>query len=275
LDGAAGLRLRAGHPLPAGRRRARERGPRHLNEQETPVMTIRYALFENNLTSDPDDYAAQVDLSGSSDLEDIVRRMLDQGSTVTEADIRAVLADAIKATQSLLLDGRRVNFGGLCDLYPRIRGKFTGPADGFDPARHKVDVGASPGAAVRSHVRAEAQVEKVEAVKPAPSIVEYRDLASGEANGTITPGTIGTLVGHRLKYNAAEADEGIFILPQGGGTIPQVKVELVRKNSPAELVFIVPALPANPTVLIEVRARVRGGEQMRSGRLDALLTKAT
>lgn len=50
-----------------------------------------------------------------------MRRRLDQGSTVTEADIRAVLADTLKACQSLLLQGRRFNFGGLCDLDPPLR----------------------------------------------------------------------------------------------------------------------------------------------------------
>lgn len=30
-------------------------------------MPIKYALFENNITSDPDDYAAMVQISGSAD----------------------------------------------------------------------------------------------------------------------------------------------------------------------------------------------------------------
>ena len=31
-------------------------------------MTINYALFENHLTSDPDDYAAKVKTNGTADL---------------------------------------------------------------------------------------------------------------------------------------------------------------------------------------------------------------
>lgn len=41
--------------------------------------------------------------------------MLDRGSTVSRTDIVAVLEDAIEACESLLLDGMRVNFGGLFD----------------------------------------------------------------------------------------------------------------------------------------------------------------
>ena len=50
-------------------------------------MPINYALFENNLTSDPNDYAAQVQITASADLSAIVKRIIDQGSTSTEADI--------------------------------------------------------------------------------------------------------------------------------------------------------------------------------------------
>ena len=32
-------------------------------------MPIRYALYENNITSDPDDYAAIVQIAGSLDLD--------------------------------------------------------------------------------------------------------------------------------------------------------------------------------------------------------------
>ena len=49
-------------------------------------MAIRYALFENHLTSDPDDYTAQVRITGSADLDVIAQRMIDQGSAVTKAE---------------------------------------------------------------------------------------------------------------------------------------------------------------------------------------------
>jgi len=116
-------------------------------------MPINYALFENNLTSDPNDYAAQVQTTASADLDAIVRRIIDQGSTSTEADIAAVLEDAIKACEALLLEGARVNFGGLCELFPRLTGVFNGITDSFDSTRHRIDVGANPGSRIRKTVR--------------------------------------------------------------------------------------------------------------------------
>ncbi|KKK90036.1 hypothetical protein LCGC14_2727100, partial [marine sediment metagenome] len=97
---------------------------------------IKYALFENNLTSDPDDFNAVVQITTGIDTDAIIKRVLDQGSTVTEADLRASAADLVKATKSFLLEGARVHFFGLADFFPRVKGKFTGPMDSFDPARH-------------------------------------------------------------------------------------------------------------------------------------------
>ncbi len=55
-------------------------------------MPIQYALFENNVTADPKDYAGTVRISGSADGDDLVQDIVDQGSTVNKPDILAVTA---------------------------------------------------------------------------------------------------------------------------------------------------------------------------------------
>ncbi|VFM97348.1 MAG: protein of unknown function (DUF4469) with IG-like fold [Candidatus Kentron sp. G] len=223
-------------------------------------MPIHYALFENHLTSDPDDYAAQVQITDSADLDAIVRRITEHGSTSTEASIRAVLIETIDACEALLLEGHRVNLGGLCELYPRITGVFDGITDHFDPARHRVDVGASPGSRVRNTVRDGARVTKVESIKPAPAPLEYVDLGSGETNSHLTPGNIGTLNGHRLKFDPAKDDEGIFLIPAKNGQ--EKKIIVVQKNKPSQLVFLVPADAKKGDYSIEVRARIKGAGEL-------------
>jgi len=234
-------------------------------------MPINYALFENHLTSDPDDYAAQVKITGSADLEVLANRMIDQGSTVTKPDILAVLEDAIKATESCLLDGYRVQLGGLCELFPRIKGVFNGITDTFDASRHRVDVGANPGARVRKTVREGATVAKAETIKPAPALLEYADLGSGETNGTITSENIGTINGHRLKFNPDQDDEGIYFV--NVDTAAEVKVTAMQKNKPGQLVFLVPSVPGGEYYL-EVSTRFRDSAELRTGRLDEILESA-
>ncbi|MCK4340147.1 MAG: DUF4469 domain-containing protein [Phycisphaerae bacterium] len=232
-------------------------------------MPIHYALFENNVTADPDDYAASVQMTDTADLDTLIRRMIERGSTTTRADILAVMEDAIGACESMLLDGMRVNFGGLVELFPRVRGIFNGATDTFDPARHSVDVGANPGSRVRQTVRDTASVVKDEAVKPSPNPLEYRDVGSDTTNDQVTPGNIGQLSGSRLKYDATQADEGIYFVATAGG---ETKVATVQKNKPSQLVFLVPAGLLAGTYYVEVRARIRGGTDLRIGRLDSVLT---
>ena len=73
-------------------------------------MPIKHALFENNITSDRDDYAAMVQISGSADGDDLVQDIVDQGTTVNKPDILAVTAALKLACQ------RRVEQGSLDKL---------------------------------------------------------------------------------------------------------------------------------------------------------------
>ena len=54
-------------------------------------MSIRYALFKNHLTADPNDYSAVVQPGDSADLNDVADRIVQGGSTVGRAEIIAVL----------------------------------------------------------------------------------------------------------------------------------------------------------------------------------------
>jgi len=232
-------------------------------------MSINYALYENHLTTDPADFAALVEITASADSEAVADRMIQQGSTVTKPDILAVIEDLVGATESLLLEGYRVNMAGLFEMFPRIKGIFNGAADTFDPSRHHIDVGANPGSRVRDDVRANASVVKQETILPAPHLLEYVDLGSGETNDEVTPGSIGTINGHRLKFDAAQADEGIYFIH--AGTAAETKVTDVQKNKPGQLVFLVPTLASAPYYL-EVRAQFSKAGPVRAGRLDAQLT---
>ncbi len=232
-------------------------------------MPIQYALFENNVTSDPDDYSATIQITSSGDGDDLVQDIIDQGTTVNRPDILAVTAALKLACQRRVEQGQRVNYFGMVEFFPRIKGVFNGPLDTFDPARHRIDIGANPGSELREAVRNGASVEKVEAVKPSPNPIEYRDVGTDTTNDQITPGNIGQLSGNRLKFDAAQADEGLYFIP----TLDtgDVKVTTVQKNKPSQLVFLVPALGAGGYNL-EVRARIAGGTELRIGRLDPVLT---
>nr|VFJ53974.1 MAG: DNA-binding domain-containing protein [Candidatus Kentron sp. DK] len=239
-------------------------------------MPIRYGLNESHLGNGTEDntYTARVLAPDSADLGTIVERVTAQGSKWTGEDVRAVMGAVTHAVEDLLVEGRRINIDGLCELYPRIAGVFHGITDHFDPARHRVDVGARPSIKLRHTVRESAHVTKEETIKPTPAPLEYQDIGSGDTDGALTPGNIGTLNGHRLKFDPAKADEGIFLLPvkATADSPKETRITVVQKNKPSQLVFLVPADLAKGGYQLEVRARVQGSTELRLGRLDATLS---
>lgn len=230
-------------------------------------MSIKYALFPNRLTNEANQYRAVTKISGSQDLDGIIDQMMLQGSTVTEADIRAVLTEAVRAATNMLTNGQRVNFGGLVQLWPGIAGKFTGKNDNFDGSRHQLSVYATPGREMTEAFRQKASPEKVLSVKPGPVLFDFIDNATGDVNGAITPGQIGSIVGSRLKYDITQADEGIFFINATDQT--EHKVSRVQRNKPSELVFLIPSdIPPVAEFRVEVRARLPRTDGLRIGQME-------
>ena len=89
-------------------------------------MSIRYALFANRLTGGVGDYMAHVQKGGTADLDMVVERVMEQGSHLSRGDALAMMEELLVATQSLLLDGYRVDLGGIVHLHTSIKGKLVG-----------------------------------------------------------------------------------------------------------------------------------------------------
>ena len=231
-------------------------------------MPINYGLFVNNLTSDPSDYMAMVQPTGTAEMEAIIERMIQQGSTVVKADILSVLEDYHSAIENMVLEGMNVNTPS-ANFGASVKGVFDGQADSFDPSRHQLKGIVSPGKRFRKAIKERGQATKQEAVKPMPNLLEYTDLNSGERNSVLTPGGMGQVVGHRLKFDGSDADQGIYFVAEGGGA---TKVDVVGRNKPGEVMFIVPAGLASGDYTLEVRATIHGGEDVRTGALGATLT---
>ncbi len=229
---------------------------------------IKYTLIENVLTPDPNDYYPQVQITGRAGVEQLADRMLSMGSTVTKSDLLAVMSLLDEAVLALLVEGYRVDIAGIVDLYPRMQGVFDGPGDGFDKSRHTLSVNANAAPAFIARVRADARVQKEEAVTPTPAPLQFVDGSSSAVNSAITTGSIGTLNGSRLKFNAAAADEGIYFIASAGGE--ETKVATVSINKPGQLVFLIPAM-ASGVYSLEVRSRGRNTNELRTGTLDANL----
>ena len=237
-------------------------------------MPVRYKLVQHRITPDPNDFFASVQPIGTLDTEGLVRRLLEAGSTVTEADLRAVLALLRTEIHSALSEGYRVHLEGVGHLYLTIAGTFHGLTDSFDPARHTLQLTNQADATLLAALRRAAQFEKQTSPETRAHLLTYTDLASGTVNSLITPGTIGTLDGARMRVVPARADEGLYAVPEAGGAEVKVPAANFQRNKPAQIIFLVPELaPGQWRLQVRNRPGLAASASLRVAALNALLTR--
>ena len=231
---------------------------------ENDVLT--YALFENHLTSDPNDYMAVTTNAISLGQDAVVQLMLKRGSTLTETDILAVLKMEREVICEQAAMGNSITTP-LFNLSMSIKGVFNGADDTYDPARHSIKLNLTPGTELRNAV-ALIKTRKVRAEKVSPIIDRIVDAATGSVNDQLSSGGLAVLRGCYLKYDAADPLQGIFFIATDN---TEIRVEVISLNKPGELHFQAPAL-ATGEYRVEVRAIIKGRKEISAGILGAAVT---
>jgi hypothetical protein len=232
-------------------------------------MSIQYVLQENTLPFGSK-YRARTRATATVDLNGVIDRMLEQGSTITRGDILAVLENYHQAIERLVLEGRRV-ITPAAVFFAGVGGTFTDATDGFDPQRHELRVTVTPARGFRQAIRSQARVTKTEAQELLPAPQSALDRESGKTNETLTPGGVMVLGGKRLKFDEGDTLQGVFLINTGDESITRVRT--YARNLPSQVSFVAPALPAGQYRL-ELRSALNGAEQLRIGRLKDQLTVA-
>ena len=232
---------------------------------------LKYCLRENLLTPAPDDYMAQAADVRSYTLDEIIDLMMEKGTTLTRADVAATLQVYGEVVSAIIKDGSAVNTP-LMNTSMSISGVFDGANDSFDKKRHTVNLNITAGTLLRDAVT-KVKCEKTEGVSTDPYITEVTDIITGTANTTLTKGGVVQLVGARLKFDAKDAAQGIFFVPETGNP---VRASVIAENKPARVMAIIPAdLPAG-TYYVEVRSKHSGGgkplKAVKAGRFAKPLT---
>ena len=234
---------------------------------------LKYCLRENLLTPAPDDYMAQAADVRSYTLDEIIDLMMEKGTTLTRADVAATLQVYGEVVSAIIKDGSAVNTP-LMNTSMSISGVFDGANDSFDKKRHTVNLNITAGTLLRDAVT-KVKCEKTEGVSTDPYITEVTDIVTGTVNTTLTKGGVVQLVGARLKFDAKDAAQGIFFVPETGEA---VRATVIAENKPARLMAIIPADLAAGTYYIEVRTKIlegnKSGKTLKTGRFNKALTVA-
>lgn len=222
---------------------------------------LPYALFENKLTSDPNDYLAQTQSIGTITETELIEEMTSHGSTLTKAEALSFLEEYFLALKKSLLAGYSINTE-LFNISTSILGVFEGVTDTFDKTRHSVRINVNLGTKLRS-IENEFKPVKNEAVKPLPSLINFKDVASSNTNQTLTSIGVGHITGNRLNFDEADQTQGVFFVATNGIA---TRVTTMVRHKPTELIFMIPSLSSG-NYYLEVRAAAKNSKEIRIGRL--------
>ena len=210
---------------------------------------IKYALRENLLTADPDDCMAQVVDARSYSQEDIAQEMIKRGSSLTAADIAAYQKLEAEVYADIIANGGKVNTPLISTSFS-ITGVFTNQTDSFDKGRHAIKLNVNAGSALRE-AASKASAQKVKAASTDPYITSVTDKVTGDS-ATIKAGSVMELTGARLKFDATDSEQGVFLLTSSG----EIRCSTVIENKPARLLVLLPADISAGEFSVEVRTRL-------------------
>jgi hypothetical protein len=211
-------------------------------------MPIKYHLHQYAIAKNADSYKAVIIPNTIHDLSGIISQMLQRGTTLSEADILASLHLFFEVVTQEVQEGNHVNLP-IVNIKPSISGQFTNRTDSFDVARHTLKASASAGILLKNTIK-NATVEKLNKSLTVPILNAFSDFQSETINDTVTPNSIGQIVGNHLKFNPANPSEGLFFVNAANETF---KATVFATLHPRKLIFTIPAtmLVGSYTVILK------------------------
>ncbi len=231
-------------------------------------MALEYYLVQNVITPDPNDYMAITVGAGTATVEDLLDDVTREGSTVTRAEGLAFIEEFTQAAVRRLKRGETINTP-LFNMGGSIVGVFNGDEDSFTDERHQVKIRMSPGTRIKEAEK-EIKTKKVTPKERLPLLLHFYDNSSESQDEVATPGGGARITGNLLKFDEADATQGIFFINTATSAATRVSGKLLR-NKPGELIFMIPALAAG-SYRVEVRVKFLNAEALRQGTLSDALT---
>jgi hypothetical protein len=237
-------------------------------------MSAKIKFVPHSLNEEEETYHAVIEHTETLTQEDILDEMEWHSSTLTKTDMLAFLESNNQTIVRALLLGKRV----VTDMvHYKLTAKGTFNEDG-EPVNgaEEAQIGASVslGPLLRREVNNNTvTLERGQASKPRPRVDRYINLHNGDPNTVLSPTHTARLKGDKLRFDPADPEQGIFLVPQSSGSDPlsPIRVEEIALLAEKEIIFRVPDTVPAGTYKIEVRRRF-GKTRLGSGTLEDLLT---
>ena len=231
-------------------------------------MAIPYYLLDNPLTDDPKDFRARLQLKGTKKRIDIVKRIMIKNSGLAESELIAVFDEERRAIEEFLEDGYSVDTG-LVLIKPGVRGVFNSATEYFTPGKHELKINVSARKALKEVLKRITLVKVVNGIS-VPVITVFEDMISQTNNESITPGKSAKIFGDKLKFDAADAEQGIFFIKEDE---TETRVEEYTEVGNKKIIFNIPQGLTAGNYTLQVNGKTSAGE-LRVGELQAVLKVA-
>lgn len=227
---------------------------------------LKYSLRKNLLTGKANEYTACVIGTRAYSLDEIVERIVRRGSAMTSTDIQAVLRLFGEEMSAIIADGGSVNTPFVNSSFS-ICGVFAHADDTFDRSCHTLQVHLTPGTLLKEALR-RVKAEKAEAPRVEPVITEAGDVASGTVNSVLSAGGVLRLAGRRLKFEAGDERQGVFLVGEDAAV---QRCAVVVEVLPSRVTVVIPPQLAAGIYSLELRTMLdvngRPSKRLRTGRL--------
>lgn len=224
----------------------------------------RYFLKDNPFKDDGT-FIANTVIRENVDLEDIIRRMVDRGTTLTEIDLAAVIRLFKNEILNCMAEGKGVNIDDFFTIRTTISGIFDDETDSYDKARHSLKANINVSSKFSQLLASRIIVEKVDTPERVPKIQKVYDQFTETINEQLTVGNVVRLRGSNLFFDRKADDEGVFLVNKEATS--SIKITYRDTISNKELRFLVPqeATTLGEEVYIELRSRLKT-KHLRLGR---------
>ena len=228
---------------------------------------MKYFLYSNHLTQDPNDCVARVTQLDNVSYDDVIKLTTRRGLSLTDTELISAVNEIDYTIMDVLSSGRGVDTP-FARYRPSISGLFSSKDDFFDPTRHAIKINCLVGRDIKVNAN-EILLEKVKYTASSPFIERILDYSTQEENDTITPGGAAEIDGELLKIDLADPLQGLFFVRNGNTT----KVQVIFRNLPSELIFNIPATLTVGEYQLEIRNKTNKNDVLlKNHLLSSLLT---
>ena len=218
-------------------------------------MQIPYFLVDNPLTPDPTDFRARLLLKGKKTRADILKRIMIKNSGLAESELKAVFDEEARAIAEFLEDGYSVDTG-LVLIQPGVKGVFHSANEVFTPGKHELKINTRPLSALKE-VLNRISLVKIVGVVNVPVITIIEDLKSQTKNDTMTPGKLAKIYGDKMKFDAEDAEQGIFFVKEDE---TETRVDEYGEIGNKKIIFNIPQGLAKGKYTLVIIGKTSAGE---------------